>query len=74
MKKDITIGEKYNPAIKITDQAEADRYFDTRYGGNDPPCDWEPAKWDGEEWFILGDEVPIDDVSVIGPPLTLPGE
>lgn len=27
MKKGITIGEKYNPAMKITDQAEADAYF-----------------------------------------------
>lgn len=27
-KEKITIGEKYGPAIKITDQAEADRYFE----------------------------------------------
>jgi hypothetical protein len=27
MKDKITNGEKYNPAMKITDQAEADRYF-----------------------------------------------
>ncbi len=28
MKKDITIGEKYGPAMEIADQAEADRYFE----------------------------------------------
>jgi hypothetical protein len=28
MKKDITIGEKYRPAMEITDQEEADRYFE----------------------------------------------
>lgn len=28
MDPDITIGEKYDPAMKITDQAEADRYFE----------------------------------------------
>ena len=28
MKHDITIGEKYGPAMKITDQAEADAYFE----------------------------------------------
>ena len=27
MKRDITIGEKYGPAMEITEQAEADRYF-----------------------------------------------
>jgi hypothetical protein len=28
MRKDITAGEKYGPAMKITDQAEADAYFE----------------------------------------------
>lgn len=28
MKREITIGEKYGPAMKITDQAEADKYFE----------------------------------------------
>ena len=28
MKHDITIGEKYDPAMSIKDQAEADRYFE----------------------------------------------
>jgi hypothetical protein len=28
MKKHITIGEKYRPAMAITDQAEADAYFE----------------------------------------------
>lgn len=28
MKDPITIGEKYDPAMKITDQAEADAYFE----------------------------------------------
>lgn len=28
MEKQITIGEKYGPAMKITDQAEADVYFE----------------------------------------------
>ena len=28
MKPDITIGEKYSPAMEITDQAEADAYFE----------------------------------------------
>ncbi len=28
MKKDITIGEKYGPAMEMTDQAEADKYFE----------------------------------------------
>jgi hypothetical protein len=28
MKKSITIGDKYGPAMKIADQAEADRYFE----------------------------------------------
>lgn len=27
MRRQITIGEKYGPAMKITEQAEADRYF-----------------------------------------------
>jgi hypothetical protein len=28
MRQDITIGEKYDPAMRITDQAEADAYFE----------------------------------------------
>jgi hypothetical protein len=28
MKADITIGEKYGPAMEITDQADADAYFE----------------------------------------------
>ena len=28
MKKNITIGEKYRPAMEITDQVEADAYFE----------------------------------------------
>ena len=28
MEKNITIGDKYGPAMKITDQAEADAYFE----------------------------------------------
>lgn len=28
MPKDITLGDKYGPAMKITDQAEADAYFE----------------------------------------------
>ena len=28
MKRDITIGEKYDPAMKIMDRVEADRYFE----------------------------------------------
>ena len=28
MKKEITFGDKYGPAMRITDQAEADRYFE----------------------------------------------
>lgn len=28
MNKNITIGEKYSPAVQITDQAEADAYFE----------------------------------------------